>query len=64
MDQSIYNLEMHESVSVALNGLHAEHVVVTRVAGGWIYHYYPAPIFIPFSTEFKPDVTEFGIDIR
>lgn len=56
-DKSIYDLGLHESVSVN-NGTDS----VTRVPGGWIYErwrYVGNDNYEPFSTAFVPFNTEF-----
>lgn len=65
MEKSIYDLKLHETITVGI--AYQLDARVTRVAGGWIYQYMQSetvairkdeikerfsPVFVPFSEEF------------
>ena len=56
--KSIYDLKLHES-TYAVDGIHASLcVLVTRVAGGWVYNSFDtsnnigSSVFVPYNNEF------------
>ena len=51
MDTPIYNLELHEAVSVIIDN--TKQIDILRVPGGWIYNYKDGnDIFVPYNNEF------------
>ncbi len=53
MEKCIYKMKLHECFTIDKN------IVITRVAGGWIYEYHnqneniPSLVFVPFNNEFQ-----------
>ena len=53
--EKLYKLELHETINI---GTEKQSYMVTRVIGGWIYHYYRLDksiinsVFVKFNNEF------------